>query len=682
MLLGRKKKADVIVERPKRTFAIYSPYGVDVSSISVELAQAAGDKSVIVEFPCLGIPRLSTIYPDYQFNDDKTMDKLLLDFERNSTKPFDHYVQKFDGFDAICIDPKVSPDLPTILKVNHTRSMLELPGHVRETMLQYYQTLIFSLQGQLVHPMTFYSLRTADVIVVYFDKLTEMTWALLTYQKLMEDYSVSQDRMLLYSPVKNITLPVPVMHSIKDVLQHNIEALASQTIATKKEYTEHRGFINPVEHKTTKAVAAIDQAQLSVADHEQRKKLTTKVRIMLRDKHHDEFVQSIYNEAARQKVRYYIADFIKEQKDVTFQTSLDRVTALIQTEITEMGVLEKPLKNNAISSLEINSPTETIVEENGVPRHDKSIQFQDVEHIYSIISKMLLPIGKTLSANEPVIDANYRGFRICVTLERSRGGVSANTPTISIRKFPPDVYSNEACIEYGNMSKEIVEFFQDIYPCNPTTVVCGGTNSGKTSQLIRIPLYLPEITKMITIEDSEEMMLKMKKAYQDYPNIVAMIVKDHENERKRYDIGKLVKTTLRQNPDWIMIGEIRDSFAAIQALEAANTGHAIATTIHANSAEMGAVRLMQLAGNNEIAASQVSSTVNLIIYQANDHGKRRIIEISEIISFEDGKTPKMNQIFVYDPIKGEHIWKNKLMKMKGKLIQQRAPQEVVERWCV
>ncbi|BFH18229.1 hypothetical protein J6TS7_20850 [Paenibacillus dendritiformis] len=681
-MFGRKKKSEDTLERPKLSYSVYSPYGIDVSHISIELAKATNDKSIILEFPCQGIPRLSNHFPELDFTKSKSMGKLMLDFERKDVVSYENYIQKLNGFDSILINPKESPDLPVLLKMSSTRSLIELPLKLKQSLLQYYQSIIYSLQGQMINPMTFYSLRSSDIIVLYFEKLTEMAWTYLTYQKLVENYSVPRERIFLLSPVKNIELPVPVYQNIHEVLQQGITEVESiEGISAKKEYTEHQGFINPVEHIPSKVLSTIDQAQLSISDSEKMQKLLTKVRLFLRDRYNDEFVQALHDESARKKVCYYIADFVREQKDFIFQTSLDQIITLLQTEITEMGVLQEPLDEKSITSIEVNSPSETIVEKNGVPEHDERIRFQDNDHMHSIISKMLMPIGKTLSANEPVIDANYRGFRICVTLERSKGGVSANTPTISIRKFPPDVYSDEDCVAYGNLSEEMVEFLQDIYPCGPTTLICGGTNSGKTSQLIRIPLYLPEITKILTIEDSEEMMLKQKIAYQNYPNIVSLIVKDHENERKRYDIGKLVKTTLRQNPDWIFIGEVRDSHATTQALEAANTGHAVAMTIHANSAAMGAVRMMQLAGNNEIAAAQVGSTVDLIIHQANDHGRRRIMEISELICFKDGRTPELNPIFVYDSIAGMHVFKNKIKKMRPKLIQQRAPQEVIERWC-
>ncbi|MNM94437.1 putative conjugal transfer protein [compost metagenome] len=311
------------------------------------------------------------------------------------------------------------------------------------------------------------------------------------------------------------------------------------------------------------------------------------------------------------------------------------------------------------------------------------IQFQDNDHIYRTIDKMLMPIGKTLTANEPIIDANYRGFRINVIMDVTRGGVSTRSPIISIRKFPPDVYSDEQCITYGNISSEISQFLADILPYGVNTMIAGGTNSGKTTQLIRFPAYYDRLTRFFCIEDSEEMLLKGKTTYQNYPNIASVIVKEHDDERKAYPIPKLVKTSLRQNPDVILIGEVRDEHAAEQALVAANTGHIVHLTIHANGTEEAGVRFLQLAGNNRTAASQIAMSFQLILFQKYEAttGKRVVFEIAEMLGFEGTERPLLNPIFRYDPTARQFQQVGKLKKLKSSLIAEGAPAHVISRWC-
>lgn len=444
------------------------------------------------------------------------------------------------------------------------------------------------------------------------------------------------------------------------------------------------GIINPTQYVRYRHRPDIKVGKThSKTDEENLKKLLERTQQHLIENYNDEFVVAIIDEEARNKVKYHISDFVGEQRDYKFAMDISEVIEYIQTEITEMGVLQTALDDSRISSIEINGPNEVIVERDGFPMHMKEIKFQDNDHIYRTINKMLMPIGKSLTANEPIIDANYRGFRINVIMDVTRGGVSTGSPIISIRKFPPDVYSDEDCIKYGNISQEISDFLADILPYGANTIIAGGTNSGKTTQLIRFPKYYDNLTRFFCIEDSEEMLLKAKTTYQDYPNIASVIVKDHEDMRKAFPIPKLVKTSLRQNPDVILLGEIRDEEAAKQAIVAANTGHDIHLTEHANGTEEALIRMLELAGNNRIAASQIAMSFHLVLYQQYEEstGKRVVFEISEIIGFEDAERPILNSIFKYNTDDRTFERVGSLKRFKSKLKSRGASKELIARWC-
>lgn len=442
------------------------------------------------------------------------------------------------------------------------------------------------------------------------------------------------------------------------------------------------GIINPAEYVQYQRPDLKMPSVRNKTDDENIKGLLERTQQHLITHYNDEFVKAIIDEDARQRVKFHIMDYIRDQRDFKFSMAISEVINYVQTEITEMGVLQPALDDPSISSIEINGPTEVIVERNGFPVHMTEIRFQDVDHIYRTIDKMLMPIGKSLTANEPVIDANYRGFRINVIMDVKRGGVSTNSPIISIRKFPPDVFSDEDCINYGNISYEISQFLKDVLPYGARVIVAGGTNSGKTTQLIRFPKYYDPLTRFFCIEDSEEMMLKGKTTYQSFPNIASVIVKEHEDERKSYYIPKLVKTSLRQNPDVILIGEVRDEQAARQSLVAANSGHIVHLTIHADGVEESAIRFFQFFGNDPMAASQIAMSFHLILFQKyeGNTGKRVVFEIGEILGFE-GDKPLINSIFKYDPRSRVFTRVGKLKKLKDKLISESAPDDVISRWC-
>jgi type IV pilus assembly protein PilB len=127
----------------------------------------------------------------------------------------------------------------------------------------------------------------------------------------------------------------------------------------------------------------------------------------------------------------------------------------------------------------------------------------------------------------------------------------------------------------------------------------GPTGSGKTTTLYAIlqTLNKPEI-KIITLEDPIE--------YR-----VEGIDQSQINPEKGYDFASGLKHALRQDPDIIMVGEIRDKETAETALQAALTGHLVLTTLHTNSAPSSIPRLLDMG----VKPFLLSGSINLIIAQ-------------------------------------------------------------------
>lgn len=111
-------------------------------------------------------------------------------------------------------------------------------------------------------------------------------------------------------------------------------------------------------------------------------------------------------------------------------------------------------------------------------------------------------------------------------------------------------------------------------------LVTGPTGSGKTTTLYGILQYLnsPKV-KIITIEDPIE--------YR-----IPGIMQSQTNERLTF--ASALKSMLRQDPDTILVGEIRDSETARIATQSALTGHIVLSTLHTNSAAVSLTRMLDL----------------------------------------------------------------------------------------
>jgi len=127
----------------------------------------------------------------------------------------------------------------------------------------------------------------------------------------------------------------------------------------------------------------------------------------------------------------------------------------------------------------------------------------------------------------------------------------------------------------------------------------GPTGSGKSSTLYAILLELKKPgVKIITLEDPVEFKIEGIEQSQVQPD-------------KGYDFGEGLKASMRQDPDILMVGEIRDLETAETAVQAALTGHLLLSTIHANSAPAVYARLLEIG----VRPFLLSGSINLIMAQ-------------------------------------------------------------------
>ena len=134
----------------------------------------------------------------------------------------------------------------------------------------------------------------------------------------------------------------------------------------------------------------------------------------------------------------------------------------------------------------------------------------------------------------------------------------------------------------GMSDDELARFRRMIAAKTGMILVTGPTGSGKTTTLysaLRV-LYSPEVN-ITTIEDPVEMVCEDFNQVQVQPKI-------------GLDFAHALRTVLRQDPDIVMVGEIRDEETAHMAVQAALTGHLVLSTLHTNDAPSAVTRLLDL----------------------------------------------------------------------------------------
>ncbi|PIZ04343.1 MAG: type IV-A pilus assembly ATPase PilB [Gammaproteobacteria bacterium CG_4_10_14_0_8_um_filter_38_16] len=168
-------------------------------------------------------------------------------------------------------------------------------------------------------------------------------------------------------------------------------------------------------------------------------------------------------------------------------------------------------------------------------------------------------------------------------------------------------------------------------------LVTGPTGSGKTVSLYTAIKLLNSIQKNIcTIEDPIEIYM---------PGINQV----HMNAKIGMTFAKAMRSFLRQDPDIIMVGEIRDLETADIAVKAAQTGHLVLSTLHTNSAPMTVVRLINIG----LESYNIASTLSLVVAQRLarklcKHCKKPK-EVPKDILIQQGFTEKETEITLYEP---------------------------------
>lgn len=376
-----------------------------------------------------------------------------------------------------------------------------------------------------------------------------------------------------------------------------------------------------------------------------------KVREYVSLEHPDVLGRAFFHEKDRLELEQKIRQYVLTEKISTQGLSFSELIKRLLDEIVGLGPLEELMKDMRYTEIMVNGPDEIYVESsNGQEKVD--VRFDDEAHVQAIARKMLNLAGASVNIANPIVDARLPDSRINIVIPP----VARNGTTITIRKFPPLNLSEDAMINGGLLTKEMLDFLKVVIKGAANIIVVGATGSGKTTLIKRLCEYIPEgdgireAERILTIEDTEELRLKAL-----YPNkhIVSLECRYTDDAKTNVDMGKLLHTILRMKPNRILVGEVRGPEAYIM-IEALNTGHSGGlTSLHANNARDSIRRLIQMILRSglplgpEVIGDMVTDTIDIVVFQSKmKDGSRRITEIAEVLRY-DHPRPVIQHIFKY-----------------------------------
>jgi archaeal flagellar protein FlaI len=287
-----------------------------------------------------------------------------------------------------------------------------------------------------------------------------------------------------------------------------------------------------------------------------------------------------------------------------------------------LGKIEILLKDSNLEEIVVNSHVEPVwvyhKRHGWLLTNIKLVTESKIRHYATMIGR---EVGKEITTLNPLMDAHLStGDRVNATLVP----ISSRGNTITIRKFSADPWTITKFIKERTISIEAAAFLWLAVQNELSILVAGGTGSGKTSMLNVVSNFFPPNQRIITIEDTRELLL---------PNNLHWVPLETRlpNPEGKGEITMLdlLVNSLRMRPDRILVGEIRRQREAQVLLEAMHTGHSVYATMHANNAEEVIIRLTN--PPIDIPKPMIAS-LSLILVQSRNRrtGKRRTLQIAEV----------------------------------------------------
>ena len=222
----------------------------------------------------------------------------------------------------------------------------------------------------------------------------------------------------------------------------------------------------------------------------------------------------------------------------------------------------------------------------------------------------------------------------------SAGVLNGEKLSIRVLKQDASMYTLES-VGLTEKQRTIVE--NAIRKPSGMILLCGPTGSGKTTTLYAMLNKIDFYTRnVITVEDPIEYVL---------PNTSQIEV----NAKAGITFAKSLRSILRQDPDVIVVGEIRDEETAVIALQAAQTGHIVLATVHSNSTASALIRLLDL----KVTPLMLATGINVIISQRLIRRLCKYCKAPAKISREQIRIfekKKINYANIYDPVGCEHCY--------------------------
>ncbi|MFF0828871.1 CpaF family protein [Brevibacillus sp. NPDC003359] len=395
--------------------------------------------------------------------------------------------------------------------------------------------------------------------------------------------------------------------------------------------------------------------------HEEERNKQTKILVdtlseFLIEKHSYELKASMFDKEARHTLVPIISSYIEKNKIII--NGFNETSKLVEHmtfEICGLGPIDEIIeREEGLNEIWINGlnpitgAIDIYYEKKGKKYKEEKARFRDQEHANDIAKKIARNGQQKLGTNMPLANVRYPDGRVNIVQEPVATG--GGGPYISFRIFPKDTLLPEDLVKSGSISEEMNEFMELVVRYGGNSLFAGGTGSGKTTLLTAFVDHIPDDERIILMEDVEEARIRHK--FPDKHIITEECKFNTEDPNANFNLSYLTRNAMRQKPDYMLYGEVRDG-AAYDMLNGGITGHKIMGTAHSRSAPDTVQRLINMVqehgskmDTNSIG-KWITQSLDIVYFQMKyEDNVRRASEIIQLEDFENGKL-KYRTIFKF-----------------------------------
>ena len=358
---------------------------------------------------------------------------------------------------------------------------------------------------------------------------------------------------------------------------------------------------------------------------------------------------------SQKKLISYLEDKLKSLlKEYGYKISskqYDKIMYFIYRDFVGLNEIEPLMHDDYIEDINCNGiNTEIYIKHRLFGNVKTNIKYEDLNKLKNFIIKLAQRCNKYITYSNPFLEGSLEdGSRVEGTISEE---ISPRGPNFSIRKFRRIPFSPTEVIFLKTISADALAYLWYLVEHQANILIIGGAGSGKTTLLNVISTFIPSEAKIVSIEDTREIRLY-------HENWIATVCRESVGGLKigEVDLNKLLRESFRENPDYVIVGEVRgkETYVMFQGMA---SGHPTLSTFHSEDLSSVISRLKTPPINLPTSLIELLDVI-ITIVKVERKGKlfRKVKKIEEFLRIDE-RTGRVetNTILSFDPSKDKFTY--------------------------